>query len=179
VEASVNDPSPADELQRAKDEFLAQWGAAGSAWGVNRTMAQIHALLMVTPNPLSTDEVMAQLGISRGNAHANLRGLVDWGLVRSVFLKGERKERFAAEKDVWRIFCTVARERKRREIDPVIEVLRACGERTAKLEGADAAAFRTQIQALLEFTELAASALEKAARPERSGLVPRILRLLK
>src|SRR5262245_51974249 len=75
-----------------RDEVVAQWGALGTAWGVNRTMAQIHALLMVSPSPLSTDDVMAELQISRGNAHTNLRELVGWGLIRSVFRKGERRE---------------------------------------------------------------------------------------
>src|SRR5438445_3290379 len=168
-----------DELERAKDDFLAQWGAIGSAWGVNRTMAQVHALLMVTPEPLSTEEVMEQLKISRGNAHANLRELVGWGLVHSVFRKGERKERFEAEKDVWKIFCTIARERKRREIDPVLEVLRQCEQRTAALRGADAVAFHKQVKALLEFTQLAANTLDRAARAERSALMPRVLDLLK
>ncbi len=168
-----------DDLEQAKDDFLAQWGAIGSAWGVNRTMAQIHALLMVTPEPLSTDEVMEQLKISRGNAHANLRELVGWGLVRSVYRKGERKERFEAEKDVWKIFCTVARERKRREIDPVLNVLRECAERTNGLKGERAVAFHKQVRALLEFTELAASTIDRAARAERSAIVPRILDLLR
>lgn len=168
-----------DELERAKDDFLGQWGAIGSAWGVNRTMAQIHALLMVTPDPLSTDEVMEQLSVSRGNAHANLRELVGWGLVRSVFRKGERKERFEAEKDVWKIFCTVARERKRREIDPVLEVLRECAQRTSSLKGEKALAFHKQVKALLEFTELAANTVDRAARAERSAIVPRILDLLR
>ena len=98
----------------ARDEFIAQWGALGSAWGINRTMAQIHALLMISPQPLSTDDIMEDLQISRGNAHTNLRELTGWGLIRSVIRKGERKEYFEAEKDVWKIFCIVTRERKRR-----------------------------------------------------------------
>ncbi len=98
-------------------------------------MAQIHALLIVTPNALTTDEVMEELKISRGNAHQNLRDLVGWGLVRSVIRKGERKEYFEAEKDVWRMFCIVARERKRREIEPVLKALRACEEQTRNLRG--------------------------------------------
>ena len=101
----------ADPLARARDEFVAQWGAMGSAWGINRTMAQIHALLMTSDRALTTDEVMEDLKISRGNAHQNLRELVGWGLVRSVIRKGERKEYFESEKDVWRMFCIVARER--------------------------------------------------------------------
>ncbi|MCB1210760.1 MAG: ArsR family transcriptional regulator, partial [Verrucomicrobiales bacterium] len=81
-------------LDKARDEFVTQWGALGSAWGINRTMAQIHALLMTSPNPLSTDEVMEQLAASRGNAHTNLKELVNWGLVRIVTRKGERREYF-------------------------------------------------------------------------------------
>jgi DNA-binding transcriptional regulator GbsR (MarR family) len=103
-------------LNAARDEFVAQWGAMGSSWGINRTMAQIHALLIITTPPLSTDDIMEELKISRGNAHMNLRELVGWGLVRSVIRKGERKEYFEAEKDVWKMFCIIVRERKRREI---------------------------------------------------------------
>jgi len=108
------------KLAQAREEFVTQWGALGSQWGINRTMAQIHALLMTAPVPLSTDDVMDQLGVSRGNAHTNLKELVAWGLVRSVMKKGERREFFEAEKDVWQIFTTVTRERKRREIEPAV-----------------------------------------------------------
>ena len=101
-------------LKQARDEFVAQWGAMGSQWGINRTMAQIHALLMTAPEPVGTDEVMADLQISRGNAHTNLKELVTWGLVRIVVKKGERREFFEAEKDVWQIFTIVTRERKKR-----------------------------------------------------------------
>ena len=101
----------ANELARVREDFISQWGAMGGAWGINRTMAQIHALLLVTEEPLSTDDVMARLEISRGNAHGNLRELVSWGLVRSVMIRGERREYFEAEKDIWTIFCIIARER--------------------------------------------------------------------
>src|ERR1700740_982920 len=132
----------AKALAQARDEFVSQWGAIGSAWGINRTMAQIHALLITSSAPLSTDEVMAELKISRGNAHTNLRDLVGWGLVRSVVRKGERKEFFEAEKDVWRMFCTILRERRRRELRPALAVLKECAERTKEIKGADANAFR-------------------------------------
>src|SRR5947208_14026578 len=96
-------PSPeAAQLAAARDEFVMQWGGIGSAWGINRTMGQIRALLIISPRALTTDEVMEELQISRGNAHTNLRELVGWTLVRSVVRKGERKEYFEAEKDVWK-----------------------------------------------------------------------------
>ena len=91
------------KLQEARDEFVTQWGIMGAQWGINRTMAQIHALLMTAPEVMSTDEVMEALEISRGNAHTNLKDLVSWGLIRIVTKKGERKEFFEAEKDVWEI----------------------------------------------------------------------------
>src|SRR5207244_10194716 len=93
----------AQTLQQARDQFVSQWGTIGSAWGINRTMAQIHALLITAPAPLSTDQIMEDLKVSRGNAHANLRDLVSWGLIRSVVRKGERKEFFEAEKNVWKM----------------------------------------------------------------------------
>src|SRR6478735_6196571 len=117
-----------EKLKLARDEFVAQWGALGTQWGINRTMAQIHALLMTAPQAMTTDEVMADLQISRGNAHTNLKELVAWGLVRIVVKKGERREFFEAEKDVWQIFSIVARERKRREIEPAVHVLNRCSE---------------------------------------------------
>ena len=116
----IDENKSATALRQARDEFVSQWGVIGSAWGVNRTMAQIHALLITAPSALSTDEVMAELKISRGNAHSNLRDLVSWGLVRSVVRKGERKEFFEAEKDVWKMFCTILRERRRRELRPAL-----------------------------------------------------------
>ena len=169
----------AAQLAVARDEFVTQWGAIGSAWGINRTMAQIHALLLVTPQAVTTDEVMDDLKISRGNAHTNLKELVGWGLVRSVIRKGERKEYFEAEKDVWRMFCIIVRERKRREIRPAINVLKNCVERTDDLKSPGAVAFTKQIQALAEFMEMADGVLSKVVRSEQSSIVPWALKFLK
>ena len=167
------------QLSAARDEFVTQWGAIGSAWGINRTMAQIHALLIITPRALTTDEVMEELKISRGNAHTNLRELVGWGLVRSVVRKGERKEYFEAEKDVWRMFCIIVRERKRREIRPAINVLKDCIDRVDDLKSAEARAFTAQTKALCDFMEMADGVLSKVVRSERSTIVPWALKFLK
>ncbi len=172
-EADITDP-----LTRARDEFVAQWGTMGSAWGINRTMAQIHALLMTSDRALTTDEVMANLEISRGNAHQNLRELVGWGLVRSVIRKGERKEYFESEKDVWRMFCIIARERKRREIEPALKALRACEEQTRSLRGDKAAVFNKQIRALSEFVGQADAILDRISRSETSSIMPLFLKML-
>jgi DNA-binding transcriptional regulator GbsR (MarR family) len=167
------------ELREARDRFVTQWGAIGSAWGINRTMAQIHALLIVTPAPLATDDIMAELRISRGNAHGNLRDLVSWGLVRSVVRKGERKEYFEAEKDVWRMFCIVIRERRRRELRPAMGVLEECAERTRSIKGAEAAAFQKQIKALSDFLVLTDNVITKITRSEQSKIIPWALKFLK
>ena len=174
----MSDKETPDLLAQARDEFVAQWGAMGSAWGINRTMAQIHALLMTSETALTTDEVMADLKISRGNAHQNLRELVGWGLVRSVIRKGERKEYFEAEKDVWRMFCIVARERKRREIEPALKALHACEQQTRNLRGPKAEAFNKQIRALSEFVGQADTTLDRISRFEGSSILPLILKLL-
>ena len=154
-------------------------GAIGSVWGINRTMAQIHALLMTALKPLTTDEIMADLKISRGNAHGNLRELVSWGLIRSVIRKGERKEYFEAEKDVWRMFCIIMRERSRRELRPAMEVLQECAKRTRDLKGADASAFNAQIKSLSDFLNMADGFITKLAASEQSKVVPWALKILK
>ncbi len=111
------------EYQEAKDKFISAWGSLGSSWGINRTMAQIHALLLVAIEPMSADEIMEELKISRGNANMNIRSLVDWGLVEKEFKPGERREYFAADKDIWEVAKQIAKERKRRELEPVQKVL--------------------------------------------------------
>ncbi len=163
-------------LNEARSRFLQCWGEMGSCWGINKTMAQIHALLMVHEEPLSTDEVMRELNISRGNANMNLRSLVDWGLVRRSFKKGERREYFQSEKDVWRMFCTIARERKKREIEPVITALQECLAIAGR--DRDCAAFRKQVESILEFVKTADLMLGKISQQQKSRVLPLLVRLL-
>ncbi len=111
------------ELAEAKQKFIEAWGKLGSEWGINRTMAQVHALLLVTPEALTTEEIMESLSISRGNANMTLRDLMGWGLVEKQHKPGERKEYFYADKDTWNIARQVAKERRKRELDPVIKIL--------------------------------------------------------
>lgn len=153
----MNDVNIAESqsLEEVRDSFIAQWGTYGSQWGINRTMAQIHALLMTGTEALSTDEVMERLSVSRGNAHTNLKELVSWGLVRIVIKKGDRKEYFDAERDVWKIFTIILRERQRREIDPALELLRNCQEETQGYEGEEAEVFRNQVKELENFVSFA------------------------
>jgi len=162
--------TPAEEevLGQVRDEFIAHWGAMGTQWGINRTMAQVHALLMTSAGAMSTDEVMAALHISRGNAHSNLKELVAWGLVRVVLRRGERREYFEAEKDVWRIFTIVARERKRREIDPALEVLDRCVRETRAMRSGEARTFHRQVRELHEFVSFASGVADRVGGLEHS-----------
>src|SRR5258705_4662698 len=111
------------KLIEAKQQFISSWGAFGTHWGINRTMAQIHALLLISPDPLTQDDIMEQLDISRGNTNMNIRELINWGLVERVLLPGERKEYFSAEKDIWKVVKQIVKERKKRELEPMLKLL--------------------------------------------------------
>jgi DNA-binding transcriptional regulator GbsR (MarR family) len=165
-------------LVGARKEFLDQWATLGPAWGVNRTMSQIHALLMIQDEPMNTDQIMEALAVSRGNAHANLKELLTWGLLKSVKIPGDRKEYFEAEKDVWRVVQLITRERKRKELQPVLDTLDTCLERTQGLRDPDSKAFRKQIRELKKFADLADRVMERIAS-KRSGIIlPWILKFL-
>jgi DNA-binding transcriptional regulator GbsR (MarR family) len=111
------------KFNEAKSQFISSWGAFGTHWGINRTMAQIHALLLVSADPLSAEDVMEQLDISRGNANMNIRELINWGLVYRTFVTGERKEYFTAEKDIWKVVRQIVKERKKRELEPMLQLM--------------------------------------------------------
>lgn len=111
------------KLNEAKQQFISSWGAFGTHWGINRTMAQIHALLLTSPDPLTQDDIMEELNISRGNTNMNIRELINWGLVDRIILPGERKEFFTAEKDIWKVVKQIVKERKKRELDPMLKLL--------------------------------------------------------
>jgi DNA-binding transcriptional regulator GbsR (MarR family) len=141
------------ELNEIKEKFILHWGEQGSLWGINRTMAQVHALLFVSPEPLCANQIMEELQISRGNVSMALRELMAWGLVSRVHIKGERREFYTTEKDVWMMFRIIARERKKREVDPTIEVLRESVNRLNQMPDAEGKYEREQIKNLLDFFE--------------------------
>ncbi|MBK1880796.1 transcriptional regulator [Luteolibacter pohnpeiensis] len=167
-----------EALEKARNEFVSQWGALGNQWGINRTMAQIHALLMTSPTPLSTDDVMEQLQVSRGNAHTNLKELVAWGLIRSTVIKGERREYFEAEKDVWQIFTIIARERKRREIEPALSVLQKCAEDSSAIESPEGRAFHDQMRELEEFVSFASKMADRVSTMKHGFAIQMAAKLL-
>jgi HTH-type transcriptional regulator, glycine betaine synthesis regulator len=121
-------PELAHRLVEVEDRFVDLWRTMSSLWGVSPTMAQIHGLLYITGQALSMDGIMARLGISRGNVSMNLSKLVEWGLVRRVHKRGDRKDYYESLSDVWEMFTLVAAQRKRREVDPILSTLRRCRE---------------------------------------------------
>src|SRR5262245_57399021 len=120
--------TPSSALEQSQALFIRRWGTMGTSWGISRTMAEIHALLYISVEPLCTDDVMQQLQVSRGNASMNLRQLLTWGLIRRIHRLGERKDYFAAETDVWQLFQIIIRERRRREVEPILETIDRCGQ---------------------------------------------------
>ncbi|MCA9245116.1 MAG: hypothetical protein KDA32_14250, partial [Phycisphaerales bacterium] len=112
--------------EQARNLLVRRWSEMSGYWGISRTMAEIHALLFVSPTALCTDDIMDQLKISRGNTSMNVRALVDWGLIRRLHKLGDRKEYFEADTDIWRMFETILRERRRREVEPIVETIDHC-----------------------------------------------------
>jgi len=110
-------------IKEKKDKFIQSWGTLGSNWGINRTMAQIHALLLISDEPLSAQQIIKELKISVGNANMNIRSLIDWGLVHKESISGERKDFFIAEKDMWEVVKKIIIQRKKKELAPILKML--------------------------------------------------------
>jgi DNA-binding transcriptional regulator GbsR (MarR family) len=141
------------ELSDIKEKFILHWGEQGSLWGINRTMAQVHALLFISSEPLCANQIMEELQISRGNVSMALRELMAWGIVNRVHIKGERREFYTTEKDVWTLFRIIARERKKREVDPTIEMLRESVGKLNQMSDSEGQYEREQLKNLLNFFE--------------------------
>ena len=173
-----------DTLYEAQDTFIRRWGEMGQTRGINRTKAEIHALLYITGQPLCTDDVMERLNISRGNASMSLRALCDWGIIRRVHKRGERREYFESLGDVWEMFSIIAAERKRREMDPVLETIKQCqrmlGESSIGKAGAKQADVQLTCQRLAgmeEFVEVTNKIFQQFITNAKSGLT-RVVRVL-
>jgi DNA-binding transcriptional regulator GbsR (MarR family) len=151
------------KLSPVEQKFILHWGEMGTRWGINRTVAQVHALLFLSPRPLPAEEIAATLGIARSNTSTSLRELQHWDIVHVVHLAGDRRDHFESMKDVFAMFRVIARERKRREIDPTIQVLKQCIADTAKSKSADVFT-RDRLSDLLEFFELADTAYSQMER---------------
>ena len=132
------------QLSEAKNQFISNWGAFATHWGINKTMAQVHALLLINTKPLCAEDIMEQLQISRGNVNMNVRELIDWNLVERITIVGERKEYFSAEKDIWKVVTQIIKERKKRELEPMLRLMKQLQERLTALVDLPAVHQRSQ-----------------------------------
>ena len=167
------------KLAESKEKFINAWGTLGSNWGINRTMAQVHALLMVTPDPLSAEDIMEELNISRGNANMNIRMLIDWGLVFKEMRSGERKEYFYAEKDIWKVFKQVAKERRRRELEPIFKVLEEVKQVDGDKRDRKVKAFVDTIEQIDRFAHKADKTIDTMIRADENWLIGSFMKLMK
>lgn len=167
------------KLPEAKQQFISSWGAFGTHWGINRTMAQIHALLLVTPDPLTQDDIMEQLNISRGNTNMNIRELINWGLVERVLLTGERKEYFSAEKDIWKVVKQIVKERKKRELEPMLKLLDQLEEVEGDKRDKNVKSFVDTISGIKKLGRQADRTLDAMIRAEESWFVGNLIKIFK
>jgi DNA-binding transcriptional regulator GbsR (MarR family) len=165
------------ERNEAKEKFIQAWGTLGSNWGINRTMAQVHALLLIADAPLSAEEIMESLQISRGNTNMNVRALMDWGLVHKELKAGERKEYFVAEKNMWQIVRQIIIQRKKKELEPIIKVL----NEVKGVEATDAPTdnFKQVVEDILLYAERADGTLEGLLKADQKWFVGTFMNLLK
>ena len=146
---SINEPIKI--LAEGRQEFIELWGDMGARWGVPRSMTELHALLYIIGAPMNTDEIMKQLSISRGNASMTLRTLHDWGIITRTHRPDDRKDYYIAEQDVWKLFATVARARKRRELEPLTARLNSLSLKSNADATSDGIAHRERIESMLQF----------------------------
>ncbi|USN99706.1 MAG: ArsR family transcriptional regulator [Phycisphaeraceae bacterium] len=152
------------------DRFIEAWGRMGSVWGISRTMAEVHALLYVTGEAMCTDDIMARLEISRGNASMSLRALLDWGIIARAHRRGDRKEYFQAEQDVWSVFRAIVRERMKREIDPLLVNLHEIRDHTREDGEKATADLDKRLDAMIDFFETATGLGNRFIGPSGPGL---------
>jgi len=167
------------KLAEAKNQFINTWGSLGSDWGINRTMAQIHALLLISADPLCADEVMQQLNISRGNTNMNLRELINWGLVSRTIITGERKEFFTAEKDIWKVARLIIKERKKRELEPMISFLESISNIEGNKTEKDTKTFLDTIGSIKKFSQHADGYLDTLIKADENWFFGTLLKLFK
>ncbi len=167
------------KLTEAKQQFISNWGAFGTHWGINRTMAQIHALLLVSPDPMTQDDIMEELNISRGNTNMNIRELINWGLVDRVLLPGERKEFFSAEKDIWKVVKQIVKERKKRELEPMLQLLDKLEEVEGDKKDKQVKTFVDTVSGIKKLGRQADKTLDMMIRAEESWFVGSLTKIFK
>lgn len=165
------------DWKEGKDKFIQAWGALGTEWGINRTMAQIHALLMIAPNSLSAEEITKELKISVGNANMNIRSLMDWGLVYKELKAGERKEFFIAEKDMWKVVRQIIINRKKRELEPMLKILEEISD--IKEDSEEAVALMKAVHDIKMFSSKADSTLDMLIKADSNWFVGTFMKMIK
>jgi DNA-binding transcriptional regulator GbsR (MarR family) len=160
-----------------KEKFIETWGTLGSQWGVNKSIAQVQALLLISPKPLTTDDIMEELKISRGNANMSIRQLLDWGIVYKKSVAGERKEYFIAEKDVWKWALKIGNVRKQRELNPVLDLLKDISENTDKAKTEEEKEFAKQIKELNAFTQQLGTLADKVFLTPGGAMLLKMLKM--
>ena len=166
------------DLRISKQKFIDTWGSLGSEWGINKSVAQVQALLLVSTKPLSTDEIMEALTISRGNANMSLRQLLDYGIIYKKVLAGDRKEYFVAEKDIWKWAVRIAMMRKQKEIDPVMNVLEELKEETKKVKTTEGKEFYKTVDDIHLFTQQLSNLADKIFTSNRGELLLKLLKIV-
>lgn len=156
------------KLEEARQQFIQSWGAFATQWGINKTMAQLHALLLVSNRPLSHDEMMDILQLSRGNVNMNIRELVNWGLVQRVVIAGERREFFSAEKDIWKVARIIVKERKKRELEPMLQVLEELQRVEGDKKDPELKAFTETVGSIGRFAKQADRSMEVIMKADES-----------
>lgn len=165
------------KFEDAKQQFISTWGELGINWGINRAMGHIHALLLISPDPLSADEIMADLQISRGNANMNLRALMDWGLAYRSSKPGERKDFFTAEKNFWNVFRKTLEKRKTKELNPMLDMI----QDISKVEVTDrhSEEFKNVIYELDRIASAADNALDKLIQSESNFFLNTFVKVMR
>ncbi len=156
-------------LSPVAQKFILHWGEMGTRWGINRTVAQVHALLFLSPEPLPADEISTTLAVARSNVSTCLRELQGWGIVRVVHVLGDRRDHFESIKDVWEIFRIVSEERKRREIDPTLRVLAECVAESKATPQGDPYT-RERLESMLEFLTVMTGLFDEVLRMPATAL---------
>lgn len=167
------------QLEEARQQFISSWGAFGTHWGINRTMAQMHALLMISADPLTQDDIMEQLNISRGNANMNIRELVDWGLVDRVTIPGERKEYFVAEKDIWKVATQIVHERKKRELNPMLKLMDNLEQIEGDKKDKNVKQFIETVSGIKRFGQQADKMLDALVKADENWFLSSLMKMFK
>jgi len=165
------------EYSEAKEIFIQKWGVLGTNWGINKTMAQIHALLLISHEVLSTEDIMEELKISRGNVNMNVRALMEWGIVTKSYKVGERREYFFADKDIWKVARKITEQRSKRELEPVIDVLNDL--KHIKGENEEVNQFKETVANLESFTSSMNSVIKKFTKSDEHWFYKNLLKLVK